>query len=89
MSLLVACTAQFEHPRNGNLGFLPKKRCRRGQGRCKAYPKDDASKGCHLTAFIGYKAGEQRWRQRGKERRGGTGREPGFLLWRHRPLQEG
>lgn len=53
----MASTAQFEHPRNGNLGFLPKKRCRRGQGRCKAYPKDDPSKGCHLTAFIGYKAG--------------------------------
>jgi large subunit ribosomal protein L3e len=48
---------KFEHPRNGSLGFLPKKRCRRGKGKAKAFPKDDPSKPPHLTAFIGYKAG--------------------------------
>jgi large subunit ribosomal protein L3e len=48
---------KFEHPRYGNLGFLPKKRCRRGRGRVKAFAKDDASKAPHLTGFIGFKAG--------------------------------
>jgi len=48
---------KFEHPRHGSLGFLPKKRCRRGRGRVKSFPKDDATKPVHLTAFIGYKAG--------------------------------
>lgn len=36
---------------------MPKKRCRRGRGKCKSFPRDDASKPPHLTAFIGYKAG--------------------------------
>ena len=54
--------AQFEHPRCGSLGFSPRKRCRRGRGRVKSFPKDDASKPPHLTAFIGYKAGERRRR---------------------------
>ena len=44
-------------PRHGSLGFLPKKRCRRGKGKCKSFPKDDASKPPHLTSFMGYKAG--------------------------------
>jgi large subunit ribosomal protein L3e len=44
-------------PRHGSLGFLPKKRCRRGKGKIKSYPRDDPSKPCHLTAFMGYKAG--------------------------------
>ncbi len=44
-------------PRHGSLGFLPKKRCRRGKGKVKSFPKDDASKKPHLTAFMGYKAG--------------------------------
>lgn len=44
-------------PRHGSLGFLPKKRCRRGKGKCKSFPRDDPSKPCHLTAFMGYKAG--------------------------------
>jgi len=48
---------KFEHPRYGNLGFLPKKRCRRGRGRVKHFPKDDPAKKPHLTAFIGFKAG--------------------------------
>ena len=47
----------FADPRYGNLGFLPKKRCRRGRGRVKSFPKDDASKKPHLTAFMGFKAG--------------------------------
>lgn len=50
----------FSHsadPRYGNLGFLPKKRCRRGRGRCKSFPKDDKTKKPHLTAFLGFKAG--------------------------------
>ena len=44
-------------PRHGSLGFLPKKRCRRGKGKIKSFPRDDPSKPCHLTAFMGYKAG--------------------------------
>lgn len=48
---------KFEHPRHGNLGFLPKKRCKRSKGKVKHFPKDDASKPPHLTAFMGYKAG--------------------------------
>lgn len=44
-------------PRHGSLGFLPKKRCRRGKGKVKSFPKDDPSKKPHLTAFMGYKAG--------------------------------
>ena len=39
------------------MGFLPKKRCRRGRGKVKSFPRDDASKPPHLTAFMGYKAG--------------------------------
>ncbi|RWS15910.1 60S ribosomal protein L3-like protein [Dinothrombium tinctorium] len=48
---------KFSAPRHGHLGFLPKKRSRRHRGKVKAFPKDDASKPIHLTAFIGYKAG--------------------------------
>jgi len=48
---------KFEHPRSGSLGFSPRKRCRRGRGKVKSFPKDDPSKPPHLTAFIGYKAG--------------------------------
>ncbi|KAK9819254.1 hypothetical protein WJX81_003352 [Elliptochloris bilobata] len=48
---------KFEHPRCGSLGFLPKKRCRRGKGKIKSFPRDDPSKACHLTGFMGYKAG--------------------------------
>lgn len=39
------------------MAFLPKKRARRQRGRVKSFPKDDATKPVHLTAFIGYKAG--------------------------------
>ncbi|KAI9034341.1 60S ribosomal protein L3 [Hyaloraphidium curvatum] len=48
---------KFEHPRHGSLGFLPRKRARRHQGRIKSFPKDDPKKPVHLTAFLGYKAG--------------------------------
>ncbi|KAK3288727.1 60S ribosomal protein L3 [Cymbomonas tetramitiformis] len=48
---------KFEHPRHGSLGFLPKKRAKRHCGKVKTFPKDDATAKCHLTAFMGYKAG--------------------------------
>ncbi|KAL2522209.1 60S ribosomal protein L3-2 [Forsythia ovata] len=48
---------KFEHPRHGSLGFLPRKRAARHRGKVKAFPKDDPSKPCSLTAFLGYKAG--------------------------------
>ncbi|KAH7817218.1 putative 60S ribosomal protein L3-2 [Monocercomonoides exilis] len=48
---------KYEHPRHGSLGFTPRKRCRRGKGKIKSFPKDDPKKPCHLTAFMGYKAG--------------------------------
>merc|ERR1712051_161161 len=48
---------KFEAPRHGSKGFLPKKRSKRHKGKCKCFPKDDASKPVHLTAFMGYKAG--------------------------------
>jgi len=48
---------KFEAPRHGSKGFLPKKRAKRHRGKVKAFPKDDASKPVHLTAFMGYKAG--------------------------------
>jgi len=56
--LVTRCArSKFEHPRCGSLGFLPKKRARRHRGRVKTFPKDDASKAPHLTAFLGYKCG--------------------------------
>lgn len=48
---------KFEAPRRGSLGFTPRKRSKRHRGRVRKFPKDDASKKPHLTAFIGYKAG--------------------------------
>eukprot|EP00933_Yihiella_yeosuensis_P023023 TRINITY_DN17_c0_g1_i2.p1 TRINITY_DN17_c0_g1~~TRINITY_DN17_c0_g1_i2.p1 ORF type:complete len:403 (-),score=109.67 TRINITY_DN17_c0_g1_i2:74-1282(-) len=48
---------KFERPRHGSLGFLPRKRTRHHHGKIKSFPKDDESKPCHLTAFMGYKAG--------------------------------
>jgi len=50
---------KFEAPRHGSLGFLPRKRCQHngGRGQVRSFPKDDASKAPHLTAFLGYKAG--------------------------------
>lgn len=48
---------KFAEPRRGNLGYLPKKRCTRGRGRCKTFPQDKLQGKPHLTAFLGYKAG--------------------------------
>jgi large subunit ribosomal protein L3e len=49
---------KFEAPRHGNLGFLPRKRTKHHRGKIKSFPADnDESKPCHLTAFMGYKAG--------------------------------
>lgn len=54
---LTRCWFMLADPRHGSLGFLPKKRCRRGKGKPKSFPRDDPSKPPHLTAFMGYKAG--------------------------------
>jgi len=48
---------KFECPRHGSLGFLPRKRTKHHFGKIKSFPKDDPSQACHLTAFMGYKAG--------------------------------
>jgi len=48
---------KFEAPRHGSKGFLPRKRARRHLGRIKSHPKDDKKQKCHLTGFVGYKAG--------------------------------
>eukprot|EP01114_Cavostelium_apophysatum_P013767 TRINITY_DN340_c0_g1_i1.p1 TRINITY_DN340_c0_g1~~TRINITY_DN340_c0_g1_i1.p1 ORF type:complete len:415 (-),score=114.44 TRINITY_DN340_c0_g1_i1:100-1284(-) len=48
---------KFRAPRHGSLGFLPRKRTKHYRGRIRKFPKDDAKKPCHLTAFMGYKAG--------------------------------
>jgi len=48
---------KFEKPRHGDLGFLPRKRTKHHAGKIKSFPKDDASKAPHLTAFMAYKAG--------------------------------
>jgi len=48
---------KFRAPRHGSLGFAPRKRTARHRGKVKTFPKDDQSKGPHLTAFLGYKAG--------------------------------
>ena len=53
--LIEACCVA--DPRHGSLGFLPKKRARRGKGKPKSFPRDDANQPPHLTAFMGYKAG--------------------------------
>ncbi len=48
---------KYEAPRHGSLQYLPKKRTRHHRGRVRSFPKDDANKPVHLTAFIAYKAG--------------------------------
>ena len=48
---------KFEHPRSGNLGYMPKRRTKHNKGKIRHFPRDDASKPVHLTAFMGYKAG--------------------------------
>lgn len=51
------CFQQYEAPRHGSLGFLPRKRAARHRGKVKSFPKDDPKKPVHLTAIMGYKAG--------------------------------
>jgi large subunit ribosomal protein L3e len=48
---------KFERPRHGSLGYLPRKRTKKHRGKIRKFPRDDANKKCHLTAFLGYKAG--------------------------------
>jgi large subunit ribosomal protein L3e len=48
---------KFEAPRHGSLGYLPRKRTKKHRGKIRRFPRDDQSKDCHLTAFLGYKAG--------------------------------
>jgi len=50
---------KFEAPRHGSMQFSPRKRTAHHHGRCRSFPKDDMNKGnpCHLTAFMGFKAG--------------------------------
>jgi len=48
---------KLERPRHGSLGFLPRKRTKHHRGRVRSFPKDDASKKVHLTAFPVFKAG--------------------------------
>ena len=48
---------KFRAPRHGSLGFLPRKRSKRHNGKIKCFPKDDQTQPCHLTGFIGFKAG--------------------------------
>jgi len=36
---------------------LPRKRTKHVRGKIRSFPRDDAKKECHLTAFMGYKAG--------------------------------
>jgi len=48
---------KFRAPRHGSLRFLPRKRSRRHRGRIRSFPPDNRQDKCHLTAFIGYKAG--------------------------------
>ena len=36
---------------------MPRKRCKRHHGKIKSFPKDDQTQPCHLTGFIGFKAG--------------------------------
>lgn len=48
---------KFEAPRHGSLGFRPRRRTRHRNGRIRSFPRDDAKKPCHLTAFAGFKAG--------------------------------
>jgi len=48
---------KYEAPRHGSLQYLPKKRTKHHHGRIRSFPRDNASAPCHLTGFMGYKAG--------------------------------
>ena len=43
--------------RHGSLAYLPRKRTRKHRGKVRSFPKDNAAKPVHLTAFPGFKAG--------------------------------
>ena len=51
------CHRKYEEPRHGSLGFLPRKRTKKHRGKIRHFPKDDKKEPCHMTAFVGYKAG--------------------------------
>lgn len=48
---------KFEAPRHGSLQFRPKRRADSIRPSIKAFPKDDSTQACHITAFLSYKAG--------------------------------
>jgi large subunit ribosomal protein L3e len=48
---------KYTAPRHGSLQFRPKKRSVSIKPRIKAFPEDNESTPCHLTAFLSYKAG--------------------------------
>lgn len=48
---------KYRAPRHGSLQFRPKKRSSSIKPSIKAFPKDNTSQPCHLTAFLSYKAG--------------------------------
>ena len=48
---------KFSCPRKGNLGFLPRKRTKHHRGKIRSFPRDNAAKAPHFTAFGGFKAG--------------------------------
>lgn len=48
---------KYSCPRKGHLGFLPRKRTTHHRGKIRSFPRDDASKAPHFTAFGGFKAG--------------------------------
>jgi len=48
---------KFRAPRHGSTAFSPRKRARMHRGKVRAWPRDDKTQPCHLTAFMGYKAG--------------------------------
>jgi len=48
---------KFRAPRHGSLAFSPRKRTKKHRGKIRSFPRDDPSKPCHLTGFMGYKSG--------------------------------
>lgn len=48
---------KYEQPRNGSLGFLPRKRTKHHRGRVRTFPRDNTAVKPHFTAFMGFKAG--------------------------------
>jgi len=48
---------KFEAPRHGSMQYCPKKRTKHHRGRVRSFPRDNEALPCHMTAFMGYKAG--------------------------------